>query len=261
MLAPGGKIAADSPNRLVTKKLGWDHPEHTVELTVEEIRELLGLAGFDDTEIRGVWLCYDPERDRVLPFDELGSVAGWDAERRAAEAADRPEDSFVWWAEATRAEREPDHEALNRRVHEAYDVYRAQRLSRMHHTVGSRREENGRKFVSGRRGQAGALLFGPYVPMRPGKWIARFRISAIPARWRSNPEPDEPLGSIDVTVGRVRATRCRGAVTHGARASPGRPRARAGAAVRARSDRVRGTIQVDTLGRVRMSARYPVEVE
>ena len=101
MLAPGGKIAADSPNRLVTKKLGWEHPEHTVELTVEEIRELLGLAGFDDVEIRGVWLCYDPERDRVLPFDDLGRVAGWDAERRAAEAADRPEDSFVWWAEAT----------------------------------------------------------------------------------------------------------------------------------------------------------------
>ena len=40
----------------------------------------------------------------MLPFDELGSVAGWNAERRAAEAADRPEDSFVWWAEAKRAD-------------------------------------------------------------------------------------------------------------------------------------------------------------
>ena len=261
VLAPGGKIAADSPNRLVTKKLGWEHPEHTVELTVAEIRELLGLAGFDDAEIRGVWLCYDPERDRVLPFDDLGRVAGWDAERRAAEAADRPDDSFVWWAEATRAEREPDRDALNRRVNEAYDVYRARRLSRMHHTVGSRREEDGRKFVSGRRGRAGALLFGPYVPMRPGKWIARFRISAVPARWRSNPEPGEPLGSIDVTVGesepRLVAER---SLTARELPLDGQEHA---LELPFELDRTEfgAQFRVHTLGRVRMSARYPVEVE
>ena len=146
-------------------------------------------------------------------------------------------------------------------MHEAYDVYRAQRLSRMHHTVGSRREENGRKLVSGRRGQAGALLFGPYVPMRPGKWIASFRISAVPARWRSNPEPDEPLGSVDVTVGesepRVVAER---SLTARELPLDGQEHA---LELPFELDRTEfgAQFRVHTLGRVRMSARYPVEVE
>ena len=260
VLVPGGTIALDSPNRAVTTRLAWDHPEHTVEFTVEEIRELLGLAGFDDVEIRGVWICYDAERDRVLPFDQLDPVAGWDAERRA-EASDRPEDSFVWWAEARRSEHEPDRESLNRRVQEAYEIYRSGRLSRMHHTVGARRERGGDKFVTGRRGRAGHLLFGPYVPMRPGKWVARFRVAANPARWRIDPGPDEPLGTLDVMVGdsdpRVVAERtltARDLPLDGEEHELDLPfeleRTEFGAQFR-----------VHTLGRVRMSARYPVEVE
>src|SRR5262249_33906065 len=155
VLSPGGRIALDSPNRDVTKKLAWDHPEHTVEFTVEEIRELLGLAGFDEVEVRGVWITYDAPRDQVLPFDELGEVSGWEAETRAREGGGGPEESSVWWAEATRAEREPDREGLDRLVQEAYAIYRSDRLSRMHRTHGSVREENGRKVVTGRRGRAG----------------------------------------------------------------------------------------------------------
>jgi SAM-dependent methyltransferase len=261
VLAPGGTIAVDSPNRLITKRLGWDHPEHTVEFTVEEIRELLGLAGFDDVAVRGVWVCYDSERDRVLPFDELGRVSGWDSERRATEAIDRPEDSFVWWAEAKRSPREPDREALSRRVHEAYEIYRSHRLSRMHHAVGSRRESNGRKLVTGRRGQAGHLLFGPYVPMRPGHWVVRFRIAAKAGRWRSTPDPDEPLGSLDVMVGdadqRVVAERsltARDLPLDGQEYELELP-------FDLEDTEFGAQFRVHTFGRVRMSARYPVEVE
>jgi SAM-dependent methyltransferase len=261
VLRSGGRIAADSPNRLVTTMLEWDHPEHTVEFTVAEIREVLQLAGFEDIEIRGVWICFDHKRDRVLPLDELGRVAGWDAERRAAEAGDRPEDSFVWWAEGRRADRPPDREALNGRVQEAYEIYRARRVSRMHHTVGARRERGGHRLVTGRRGQSGHLLFGPYVPMRPGKWVARFRLAARPPRWRGRPSPDEPLGTIDVVVGesepRVVAERpvtVRELPLDGEEHELELPfeleRTEFGAQFR-----------VTTLGRVRMSARYPVEVE
>ena len=261
VLVPEGTIALDSPNRVVTTKLGWNHPEHTVEFTVGEVRELLGLAGFDDVEIRGVWISYDAGRDRVLQFDELGRVAGWDAERRVAEASSRPEDSFVWWAEAKRSDSEPDSESLNRRVHEAYDIYRSSRLSRMHHTVGARRERNGRKLVTARAGKAGHLLFGPYVPMRPGEWVARFRIAASPARWRGNPHPDEPLGSLDIMVGdsdprvvAVRTLTARDLPLDGEEHELKLPfeleRTEFGAQFR-----------VHTLGRVRMSAQYPVEVE
>jgi hypothetical protein len=244
----------------VTAKLGWDHPEHTVEFTVGEARELLGLAGFDDVEIRGVWVCYDPDGDRVLPFDELGEVGGWDSERRASEAAGRPEDSFIWWAEAKSADREPDREGLNRRVHEIYEVYRSHRFSRMHRTQGSLREAGDRKIVTGRRGRAGHLLFGPYVPMRPGRWVARFRLAAGPVRWRK-PEPDEPLGSIDVMVGdadpKVIAER---ALT--ARDLPLDGDEREYELPFELEDTVFGAqFRVHTVGRVRIRAEYPVEVE
>jgi SAM-dependent methyltransferase len=260
VLSPGGTLAVDSPNRLVTAKLGWDHPEHTVEFTVDEIRELLGLAGFDRIRIRGVWICFDPEQGRVLPFDELGEVDGWDSSRRAEEAEGRPEDSFVWWAEAARAERKPNGEQLKRRVQEVYEIYRSHRLSRMHRTHGSVREANGRKVVTGRRGRAGHLLFGPYVPMRPGRWVARFRVAAGPVKWRK-PEPDEPLGSIDVMVG------------------DSDPKVVAEKALTGRDLPLDGVerefelpfeldqtvfgaqFRVHTLGRVRMRAQYPVEVE
>jgi SAM-dependent methyltransferase len=261
VLRPGGTIAIDSPNRRVTAKLGWDHPEHTVEFTVDEARELLGLAGFDDVELRGVWICFDAERGKVLPFDELGDVAGWDSQRRASEAAAKPEDSFVWWAEATRGEREPNREDLYRRVHEIYELYRSQRFARMHRTQGSLRDAGDRKVVTGRRGREGHLLFGPYVPMRPGRWVARFSLSAAPWRWRAQPQPDEPLGSIDVMVGDAdpkivaeRSLTARDLPLDGSEREYELPFEL--------DDTVFGAqFRVYTLGRVRMRAEYPVEVE
>ena len=64
----------------------------------------------------------------------------------------------------------------------------------MQHTVGSRREGSGR-VVSGRSGEAGELLFGPYVPMRPGRWTARFRLAAGPGH------ASGPFGLVDIAVG------------------------------------------------------------
>jgi SAM-dependent methyltransferase len=261
VLRPGGTIALDSPNRRVTAELGWDHPEHTVEFTVDEARELLGLAGFEDVEIRGVWICFDSERDKLLPFDNLGEVGGWSPERRASEAGAKPQDAFVWWAEAARGEREPNREELHRRVHEIYEVYRRQRFSRMQRSQGSLREAGDRKIVTGRRGRAGHLLFGPYVPMRPGRWVARFRLSATPEMLRKKPKPDEPLGSIDVMVGDAdpkvvaeRALTARDLPLDGAERQFELPFEL--------DDTVFGAqFRVHTLGRVRMRAKYPVEVE
>jgi SAM-dependent methyltransferase len=260
VLRPGGTLALDSPNRLVTAKLGWDHPEHTVEFTVDEVRELLDLAGFDGIRIRGVWICFDPTAGRVLPFDELGEVDGWDSARRAEKAEGRPEDSFVWWAEAERAEREPDREQLHRRVQEAYEIYRSQRLSRMHRTHGSVREANGRKVVTGRRGRAGHLLFGPYVPMRPGRWVARFRLAAGPVRWRK-PEPDEPLGSIDVMVGDSEPKVVAEKALTGHELPPDGVERELELPFELDQTVFGAQFRVHTLGRVRMRAQYPVEVE
>jgi SAM-dependent methyltransferase len=261
VLRPGGAIAIDSPNRHVTGMLAWDHPEHTVEFTVGEARELLGLAGFDDVELRGVWLCFDSERDQVLPFAELGEVAGWDAERRSAEAAARPDDSFVWWAEATCGEREPRREELHRRTHEIYELYRRQRFSRMHRTQGSLRDAADGKVVTGRLGRGGQLLLGPHVPMRSGRWVARFRLSAAPWRLWVRPRPDDLLGSIDVAVGDADPT------IVAERPLTGRDLPLDGAEREYElpfelDETVFGAqFRVHTLGRVRLRAKYPVEVE
>ena len=59
----------DSPNRRITQALDWAHPEHTVEFSVDEISELLGLAGFTDVQLRGVLVCYDSERNSLLSLE------------------------------------------------------------------------------------------------------------------------------------------------------------------------------------------------
>jgi SAM-dependent methyltransferase len=193
VLRPGGTLAMDSPNRRVTTAIGWEHPEHTVEFRPDEVLELVTLAGFDRARVRGVWLCLDRERNSFLPLD--ASPRSWPTERRTAEAAARPEDSFVWWLEAERGDSEPDREPLVQRVGEIYEGYRAYRFARLKHSVGSISGIGRDRLVATHAGEGGHLLFGPYVPMRPGRWIARFRLAAGPGRRTG------PFGRVDVAVG------------------------------------------------------------
>lgn len=260
-LRPGGTIAVDSPNRRVTTKLEWDHPEHTVEFTVDEARRLFELAGFDQIKIRGIWLSFDAEKGRLLPFDDLGKVGGWDSRRRAVEAEARPEDSFVWWAEATRGPREPELAELNSLVQASYETYRARRFGRMHHTLGSKKRLGDRTTVRAPRWRAGKLLLGPYVPMRPGRWVARFRVAAEPPRWR-RPESDEPLGSIDVAIGDEPTPTIVAERTLTAQNLPLDGEARElEVPFELESTGFGAQFRVHTLGRVRMRAEFPVEVE
>ena len=100
VLRPDGHLVIDSPTRFITDALAWTMPEHTVELEVDEIVELLELAGFVDIDVKGVWLCYDRERAEHMRLDLLGGGDEWPWQRRVLEAEERPRDSFIWWAEA-----------------------------------------------------------------------------------------------------------------------------------------------------------------
>ena len=91
VLRPRGRIALDSPNRRVTQAIAWLHPEHTVEFSIDEIVELLELAGFQDVLVRGVLLGYDAERHRYLSLDDLDAPPVGRQER-VDRAAASPED-------------------------------------------------------------------------------------------------------------------------------------------------------------------------
>jgi hypothetical protein len=184
VLRQSGHIALDSPNRRVTQSIGWLHPEHTVELTVDEIVELLRLAGFDDIRVRGVLLAYDAQQHRYLALDELAAESG--RVERADGALSRPEDSFVWWAEARRGKRTPDEPALRRRASELFARFRTYRLSHAMSCVGDVdvAPHTGR-VVRSVRGHSGVVLFGPYIPVPPGKWTASFEVAAADASQQS----------------------------------------------------------------------------
>lgn len=202
VLRPGGTLAVDSPNRRVTTAISWEHPEHTVEFRADEISELLQLAGFEEIRLRGVWLCFDRERNRFLSFEGGPGERAWPADRRAAEAERRPEDSFVWWAEAARGDRRPDAHRLARRVDEIYAGYRLFRFGRFSHAVGSLSGVGRDRVVTAAAGDVGHLVFGPYVPMKPGRRIARFRAAATPLAVASG----DVIAAVDVVTGPEAAT-------------------------------------------------------
>lgn len=127
VLRPGGMLALDSPNRLVTEYLHWSHGEHTVELAASEIEELLVLAGFDVQSVRGIWRCRFG--DRVLALEEELSN-GATLVRRVADGPSHPNESFIWWVNAVRGARDPAPADLSQRVESLYRQHWPRRVSR-----------------------------------------------------------------------------------------------------------------------------------
>jgi SAM-dependent methyltransferase len=201
VLRPGRRLVLDSPNRRVTSALGWTQPEHTVEFTVGEARELLTLAGFDQIEIRGIWLCWDDETGRPLPLDPDPADDRWTFERRRDEAESRPEDSFVWWAEAERSQAKPDAEALHRRVQEIFARERPRYLNRLRNEIGVVSERGNGRVVATAVGEAGYLVRGPGIAMPAGEWRASFALGLDPTGG-GRVRPTDVLGSIEVATAR-----------------------------------------------------------
>lgn len=172
VLAPGGALVMDSPNRWITEAIGWLHPQHTTELSVAEVVELVQLAGFDVENVRGVLLGYDRERHVFLGVED--ESVQW--EDRAALAADRPEESFVWWLTARRSDREPRRAELVHRAHSLAYAFRARRLRQMLSPFQFAWGQDRVPHVSTQPGHTGALLHGPFFPLDEGRWRATFRL-------------------------------------------------------------------------------------
>jgi 2-polyprenyl-3-methyl-5-hydroxy-6-metoxy-1,4-benzoquinol methylase len=256
-LKPGGAVVLDSPNRRVTTATHWLQPEHTVEFTVSEITELLTAAGFSEVRVRGVWLAYDAVQHRYLPLETVEQSGDWPAERRVSEAADRPEDSFIWWAEATKNGAAPTPPRVAQLTEAAYDTYRTLSFRRFDHPVGDLEREGDDVVVRSVSGEHGFLITGPRAPMPAGRWTGLFRVGT---EHDATADPREPVARVDVTVGlepRVVAERT---LTQEELPPDGQLRE---VALRFELGRTEFGVQfrVETLGRVPVTARARADVE
>lgn len=190
VLAPGGTLVLDSPNRRVTEEIRWRHPQHTCELTVSEAVELVWLAGFEVESVRGVVLGYDSDRHVFLGLDD--ESVPW--EQRAALAADRPEDSFVWWLTARRTDRMPRRAELAQRAHELGRAFRDRRLSNLSTPLPISWGQDRVPHVGTPPGYAGNVLHGPAIPLEAGRWRATFRLRVEDVA----PAPDAEVARLDV---------------------------------------------------------------
>ncbi len=225
VLADGGWLVLDSPNREFTATYRWSMGEHTVEYTPDEAVLLLDLAGFDVVTVKGLWLCRKHGTDLLLgpqaTVDGVGEVL-----HRIVLATARPADSFLWWVEAKKS-RPPDRPALRRAIAEIFAANWRERVARMQ-PVGDpeTRLPDGRLGVVREKDHPGGVTIGPYLPLRPGTY--RFDVDVVwsdcdtphraVARLEARADdqllgqgqlvPDEPAGSgvvsCELTVDRLR---------------------------------------------------------
>jgi SAM-dependent methyltransferase len=206
VLAPDGVLVLDSPNRRVTEQIRWLHPQHTCELTVSEVSELVRLAGFEIESIRGVLLGYDRERHVFLGLED--ESLAW--EDRAAQACDRPEDSFVWWLTARRRNRAPQRAELRARAQELGHAFRSRRCRALTTILPVSWGQDRQPFVSTPPGYSGPAVHGPLVPLDAGHWVATVQLrledlhaepDAVAAHLDACCESGEViLGARDITV-------------------------------------------------------------
>lgn len=168
VLKPDGLLVLDSPNQLITKALHWHQPEHTMELTVAEIRDLVTLAGFHDITVRGIWLCRDGEPNRLMPLIPDLDRTDSETDIRVTSAAARPEDCFIWWLEARKtASAVPDIQAISSRAASIFDREYARALRRVFSQTGNIEEtRNGRVIQEASLGNLRNLASGVFHDLR-----------------------------------------------------------------------------------------------
>lgn len=200
VLRPGGHLVVDSPNRLVTARYGWSHPEHTIELTPAEAAELATLAGFDIRAVRGLWRCVSPDGE-TLPFDTTDPR---EQLLRTQQAVDAPADAFLWWVEAERAARPADLEALAARLDEIYAVAWPEACNRLRHEIGTLEERDGVPWVAVPAATRGFAVRGPSTALVPGEWTVTFRTEV-----GADAQEDAPVCRVAIVApeGRVLAQR------------------------------------------------------
>jgi len=193
VLRDGGWIVLDSPNRALTREYQWSMSEHTIEYTPDEAREILTLAGFEVTAMKGVWLC---RRDGVvLPLEPEQTVeSANEVLDRMMLATARPDDSFIWWAEARKVG-EADVEALATTVREIFAANWIERVARLKPQEGTAVAlEDGR--AASRLEGYGCAAIGPWMALRNGDY--EFELDV---RWDHPVAAGTEIGTFELMAG------------------------------------------------------------
>ena len=172
----GGHIVVDSPNRLITQEAGYTHPQHTLELSIDDALTFIEAAGFKAVTVRGIWSCADGSHR----YEDI-TATDVDFDRRRREAYDDPSASFIWWIVAQKSGPVRDDIA---------EVVDSVLLRRFPPFVAARFRSAGRRVHSFEgtdlilevdAKEQGFVFYGPYVPMRAGAWQASFDVKFLSA--------------------------------------------------------------------------------
>jgi hypothetical protein len=148
-----------------------------MEFSVDEIVRLVTLAGFCNIRVKGIWLCYDRRSERYLPLDPDIDQIDLDTNERITKAKEHPEDSFIWWLEARKnSSRKPDNKKISSMSKKIYNREFKRNLDRVFSQVGTIDFRGNTGLIASIPNQAGVLRHGPYVPLKPGNYSARFLI-------------------------------------------------------------------------------------
>jgi SAM-dependent methyltransferase len=195
VLRNGAWLVVDSPNRDLTAELRWSMPEHTVELTPSEAQVVFELAGFSVESMKGVWLCR--QGGELLPLGPPGGSDGGDSVlRRISLARDRPEDSFIWWAEARKVGA-PDVAGLEQAIKTVFETAWDERVSRLAPHDGTPVVlDDGRPGVHIEAGRSGCVMLGPSMPLIAGTYNFEVDIA-----WSRATELGPPIAQLEVSAG------------------------------------------------------------
>ncbi len=165
----GGYFCADSPNRLITQEIGYIQPQHVLELSAPEAIELMEAAGFSIIDVSGIWNCADGNRRFGDPL-----TLSRDLELRCATAEYQPLSSFIWWIVAIKTGPvRPDLAAVVERI--VGHSFRSFAASRFRKVLGKVQSIEGTEtIIEVAEHERGYIFFGPYVPLRAGKYRAEF---------------------------------------------------------------------------------------
>jgi SAM-dependent methyltransferase len=204
VLKDEGWLVVDSPNRLITTEHRWIQPQHTLELSARQAKSLLKGSGFEVMETRGIWSCRD--LDVRLPVTSVPDDSSQVRERLDSADID-PDGSFIWWIVARKVG-EPASELAHQVDSMLAGDFPSFVRTRYAHQIGRLNSITGSEAVlEVRPDEAGFALYGPYVPLTPGRYEVSFRYKLTQAGGRLHFDVTSSAGTVIHSEQRVSTQR------------------------------------------------------